>query len=295
MSEELSPIEPERVGEPEAPRPRSALVFGLISLAITALALLAGASFSGVLGLVAAVVDSGQLVDPAQIAEAALRVAGPGTTLGLVLALIPSSLSFAFFAVIFSTRRNDPIPRAARLRLRSAAPADFVLVAAGMVGLSVALGSVLSLLGWSDEGTLRMFSDVLKKLSFGERLLLLPVSAVLPGIAEELFFRGLVLSQGERTSSRAAGVAVSALLFGLVHLDPAQSTAALAMGLFLAFAVLRTGSLYTVMFAHFVNNALATLAPEFGSEKSDALILLPIGAVVAVVVTLVLLRRPERS
>ena len=72
--------------------------------------------------------------------------------------------------------------------------------------------------------------------------------ALLGPVAEELCFRGAVIGGMLRQGCRPwTAVAVSSLLFGLIHMNPAQVPFAAAMGLVLGVLYLRTGSLIRLM------------------------------------------------
>lgn len=80
----------------------------------------------------------------------------------------------------------------------------------------------------------------------------------LPAVGEELLFRGAL--QGlMRPAGSGPAILAPALLFALLHLDPAQSLTALACGLFLGWLAERSGSILPGMLLHFVNNCLAFL------------------------------------
>lgn len=83
--------------------------------------------------------------------------------------------------------------------------------------------------------------------------------ALLPAIAEEVCFRGVVLSGLSRTGSRAVAIGGSALAFGALHLSPYHIIPTAAIGLVLGFATLESGSLLAGLLVHFVNNALAVV------------------------------------
>ena len=84
--------------------------------------------------------------------------------------------------------------------------------------------------------------------------------ALLGPVAEELCFRGAVIGGMLRQGCRPwTAVAVSALLFGLIHMNPAQVPFAAAMGLVLGVLYLRTGSLLLPILVHVVNNSLSVL------------------------------------
>ncbi len=83
-----------------------------------------------------------------------------------------------------------------------------------------------------------------------------PTFALLPGVAEELLFRG-VFQGSLRRGVFAIVVAGSA--FALFHVDPVHVAGVLPLGLFLSWVAYRTSTLVTI-FAHVANNSLAVLS-----------------------------------
>jgi membrane protease YdiL (CAAX protease family) len=77
-------------------------------------------------------------------------------------------------------------------------------------------------------------------------------------VAEELFFRGLVLRGYLSRSSISKAVWASAALFAFFHLNPWQMVGALPLGLFFAWLFLRTGSLLPAILGHAMANFSAT-------------------------------------
>lgn len=78
-------------------------------------------------------------------------------------------------------------------------------------------------------------------------------------VLEELLFRGGVTKALlERYSPRKA-IFLSALLFGIFHLNPAQVVAAFFGGLLLAWVYYRTRSLIPCILIHIVNNSLSVI------------------------------------
>lgn len=88
-------------------------------------------------------------------------------------------------------------------------------------------------------------------------VLLWPFFALLPGLSEELFFRGFIQSAFGRPS---VAIGVSAVSFAVFHFDPHHAVGVFPLGLFLAWSAHRYGVLVAAV-AHIVNNtvALATL------------------------------------
>lgn len=86
--------------------------------------------------------------------------------------------------------------------------------------------------------------------------------AVVPAIAEECFFRGgLQQLLAEKMTTHAA-IWVTALIFSSVHFDVTGFIPRLLIGAFLGYLYVWTGSLWTSILAHFINN-LFGLVMEF--------------------------------
>ena len=100
--------------------------------------------------------------------------------------------------------------------------------------------------------------------------LLILVLALLPGVAEELFFRGML----QRAFGNTFGAAlVVAAVFAVYHLDPPHVAATLPIGLYMGWLGVRFKSTVLPAAVHVANNSLAiaaarsdTLAFGFGSE-----------------------------
>jgi len=97
------------------------------------------------------------------------------------------------------------------------------------------------------------------------------VIGVTPALCEELFFRGLVLS-GLRRLGLWPALLGCALLFGLAHSSVYRLIPTFFIGLMLSWLVWRTGSIWTGILAHALNNGIAAtlvyskpLAAAFGA------------------------------
>lgn len=84
------------------------------------------------------------------------------------------------------------------------------------------------------------------------------VLCLLAPFAEELVFRGAVLrSLLGSMGNHWAAIAVSAVIFAVVHANPAQMPHALLIGLLLGWMYYRTGSILPAVAVHWVNNTVA--------------------------------------
>ena len=98
--------------------------------------------------------------------------------------------------------------------------------------------------------------------------------AVLGPLAEELLFRGGIqggIQGGFPTISGKTALLLSALIFALAHLNPAQMPAAFILGAVLGFAYWWTGSLVAPVCIHIFNNSLACVL-SFLSPNDDSII-----------------------
>lgn len=118
-------------------------------------------------------------------------------------------------------------------------------------------------------------------------LLALGLGCVAAPICEELFFRGVLLQGLLRNYRPAGAIAQSALLFGLLHFNPAQSVAVFFMGLLIGWVYYYTRSLLLCVYLHALNNMLAFSAMQSASRQSEQNMLRHLGIagyVVALVV-----------
>lgn len=84
---------------------------------------------------------------------------------------------------------------------------------------------------------------------------------LLAPIAEEVVFRGAALkSLLDGIHRHWIAIAISALLFALAHVNPAQMPHAFCSGLLLGWMYYRTGSIIPGLMFHWVNNSLAFIA-----------------------------------
>lgn len=97
----------------------------------------------------------------------------------------------------------------------------------------------------------------------------LVVLAITPAICEELLFRGYVQRQAERSMGIAGGVLFSGIIFGLYHLRLTQALPLCVLGIYLAWLVWRTGSLWPAILVHFANNAVAIAIGAYISRDAE--------------------------
>ena len=106
------------------------------------------------------------------------------------------------------------------------------------------------------------------------------VVGLLAPLAEEMVFRGAILRSLLRWKSNPwVGIVISAILFAVIHMNPAQMPHAFLIGLLLGWMYWRTDSIVPGVVYHWVNNTVAyilyniypnpdlTLLDLFGSNQ----------------------------
>ncbi len=103
-----------------------------------------------------------------------------------------------------------------------------------------------------------------KATSPGGIVVLFLMVAVGAPIAEELFFRGLVLRSFENRIGTGWAVAASSVIFGATHFQALQFPALTAAGVVFALLVVRTGRLGPAIVAHMAFNAVTVANVVWG-------------------------------
>ncbi|MGD9901073.1 MAG: lysostaphin resistance A-like protein [Spirochaetales bacterium] len=107
---------------------------------------------------------------------------------------------------------------------------------------------LIGLTGYSTTGELPFDLTTVDGLLVG-----LFAFAFLPAVFEELLFRGIVFNGLKKLGIKKA-IIFSALIFALMHLSIEQTVYQIIIGVLLAYAVYVTGSLWSSIVLHFVNN-----------------------------------------
>ncbi|MGH7504978.1 MAG: lysostaphin resistance A-like protein [Longimicrobiales bacterium] len=93
--------------------------------------------------------------------------------------------------------------------------------------------------------------------------------ALLPGIAEEILFRGMLL-HGLRPKLRPVALCLAVgAIFGLFHADLFRIIPTAYLGAILAAVVILSGSIFPAMLWHAINNAVALVPAWYGVEVRE--------------------------
>ena len=155
------------------------------------------------------------------------------------------------------------------LRLNYTNPMNFLLVliaALPLLLLSGIIGQLINLVFPVSEAYLEAFQNLVTVQENGLWFTIFVVG-VLPGICEEVMFRGFILS-ALRKKRLWYGIILSAVLFGAFHLDPFRFLPVTLLGIWLGYLAVKTNSLFIPILAHFAQNSLAILITNYAEKVS---------------------------
>uniref|UniRef100_UPI0040562B71 CPBP family glutamic-type intramembrane protease n=1 Tax=Agathobacter sp. TaxID=2021311 RepID=UPI0040562B71 len=102
-------------------------------------------------------------------------------------------------------------------------------------------------------------------------VIMMVYSVCLAPISEELIFRGVTMRIARRAFPFWIANIIQAVLFGVFHMNMLQGCYAFALGLFLGYICEHGGTIYHVIFFHFLFNLWGTTASEWLSLADPAL------------------------
>lgn len=205
-----------------------------------------------------------------------LLIAGGEITqenVGLVrLSTLAGQLLFILIpTLVLAYLRTGAVIRPLRLRLPRVSDLLLVLIAVfalqqvlqGYMVLQDAIPLPPGVQRWVDmiremfEATYRMLVSATSPI---ELLGVVVTVALVPSVAEELLFRGLVQRELEASFGGLRGAIAAGVVFALYHMNPFSLVALIALGAYFGFVVYRSGNVTLAIAAHFLNNFLATVA-----------------------------------
>lgn len=130
---------------------------------------------------------------------------------------------------------------------------------------AVLLGYIRWLIPFSPE-QLELISVMLAPPDMPFSLVFITV-ALIPGLCEEMFFRGAIQPALIKRFGPIPGIIITALFFGLFHAQIQQIIVFFFVGLYFGFLAYRTGSFLYPALAHIVFNGLAVTAAALNRSE----------------------------
>jgi len=113
----------------------------------------------------------------------------------------------------------------------------------------------------------KMFQGLVRAETVGELGFVIFVVAVVPAVAEEMLFRGLIQRSIEKALPGLQAAILAGAVFGLYHFNPFAVVPLVGLGCYFGVLRYRSNSIIIAMTAHFMNNALAAVAAYFHMES----------------------------
>lgn len=200
------------------------------------------------------------------ISRGAIRLAGftkenpPPQTMAR---LLPILLLGSVWGIAVALAANRIWPATERLRQRLARSHAGIIGYIVMVvgGLSVAWGGALLLgaMGLRSPQVIQKIVDFQEGITWPWLLAAIGVVGIMPGIGEELLFRGYLQASIKARWGKWAGILIASALFGIAHINPVHALWACGLGIYFGFLAERVGSIRPGMVCHATVNSIATL------------------------------------
>ena len=122
-----------------------------------------------------------------------------------------------------------------------------------------------------EESAAQLMESMLQMNGLGDLFINLFIMAFVPAICEEFLFRGLI--QGQLTKlfkNIHLGIWFTAIIFSAIHLQFYGFLPRMVLGALFGYLMIHTGSIWTSVLAHLINNGLAVLTWYF-VQHSDSI------------------------
>lgn len=165
--------------------------------------------------------------------------------------------TLAVLPYLISCRRKDPAVQKGRARAMDLALA--VLIGACF---AVAFNNLLGMVRIADYSP--SYAQVEKTFYTGRLALEIVSLCIVIPIAEETLYRGIVYERSAQWLGDGKAALLSAVIFGLAHMNLAQFVYATVFGLLLSFLARENGNIFGAIAAHMAANLTSTLRAETG-------------------------------
>lgn len=154
-----------------------------------------------------------------------------------------------------------------RMALRGLAPGHLILSILVVLPMAILASEVTN---WASEVLPQLTTEIFEDFGKQSWWLVFLGACLFPGIGEEILFRGFLGRGLLARHGVLAGVTLTSLLFGLIHIDPVQGCGAMFLGFGLHGVFLATRSLTASILVHTLNNALAFAVMKYADQLPEA-------------------------
>lgn len=146
---------------------------------------------------------------------------------------------------------------------------EYIALLNQKMSLPESLRSVENWMRQKEDEAMNLTYLFLRMDNIGELVINLFMIAILPGIAEELIFRGALQRSFKRMFHNPhVAIWLAAFIFSLIHVQFYGFLPRLLLGAGFGYIYYWSGSLWYAMFAHFLNNAYAVSVAWYLQRKS---------------------------
>ncbi len=181
--------------------------------------------------------------------------------------IIINEVLVASFVLIYCFARKIDIRETFRIKKLGLAPALFITLLSVPLFLAATMLNNFVVYGLQFIADLPPQSLPVPKTP-GELAVAVLITGVMPGVCEELMYRGFLLTAYERRGSYRA-VVIVAILFGLFHFDIMNLLGPIFLGAVFGYYVIRTDSIFAGILAHFLNNAIVVVIQYLWGDPSS--------------------------
>jgi membrane protease YdiL (CAAX protease family) len=199
---------------------------------------------------------------------------------GLLGAALVSAAMLALVTLVTARLLGGEIATRLHLRPSRARPLGIAAAIVGLAGVSLACGTATELVGLGKAGVTESIALALRSSNPTRIVLAVLCIGVAPAFAEESFFRGLMQTRLRARWSRWPAIVVTALAFGLFHVDPVQGSQAFVAGLFFGWVVDRLGGIRPTIAAHAVNNSMFVFVASLSAPGDQGTRAVTVGVLV---------------
>jgi membrane protease YdiL (CAAX protease family) len=247
---EPPPIQPRlQIAPPLRRDPRPALWPAIvITVGVLPLSCLVG----GIIGMIAVFSNMPSDVD-ADFEDAAF-FGSPSLMAVMVIAVEIIMLTAALLGAAIARR---PWGETLGLRRPQGSQLLLLLLVLGTMTIQAAIGLLLNLVlpEWFLEDDI--FTSALRNTEGAGTIALVAALSVLPGVCEEMLFRGYLQRRLLMWWPALGAIALASSLFAMIHLAPLQVVAVFPLGIWFGIIAWRTGSIWFAAACHIVNNIMA--------------------------------------
>lgn len=181
-----------------------------------------------------------------------------------VISYVPAMLGFGLMSFFYMKRHGDALLPDQPVVKKSSI---FKVMLMAVCGILIMLPINLIMMGLAEFFNIPQAAGVVAGDSFLELLVALIIYALCPAVMEEYMFRGVLMRANQPNLGKRA-VIYSAVIFGLMHMNPVSLISLTLIGVFIGIVLRETGSLFLCMVYHMTHNGLIFIIQHIAAGAS---------------------------